>query len=188
MSYNKIPSAAELSRAGVRFKKGSDNERFISFRDIKFSRDGIFEIPPTYIYCGTDTIVRNLIACEQLYSKRYKMTSYAVLMDSLINSAEDVAFLRKAGIFKSFLGCDEDVFNVFNKLGSEIILKENSYCNLEYNVHEYYKKRRHLWKATLKREYFNNPWAVIPVVAAVLIILLTIISTVFGILQVVLLK
>ncbi|KAI3898083.1 hypothetical protein MKW92_041877 [Papaver armeniacum] len=188
MSYNKIPSAAELSRAGVRFKMGSKNERFISFMEIEFSRDGIFQIPPTYIYCGTDTMVRNLIACEQLYSERYEMTSYAVLMDSLINSAEDVAVLRKAGIFKSFLGCDEDVFNIFNKLGSEVILKTNSYSDLEEEVNEYYKKRRHIWKATLKREYFNSPWAIISVCAAVLLILLTIISTVFGVLQVVLPK
>ncbi|KAI3835061.1 hypothetical protein MKX03_020355 [Papaver bracteatum] len=181
-SYNKIPSAAELSRAGVRFKKGYENNNFM---DIEFTSDGIFEIPPTYIYCGTDTMIRNLIATEQLYSWRNKMTSYAVLMDSLINSAEDVAVLRKAGIFKSFLGCDEDVFNVFNKLGSEVILKKNSYSDLEKEVNKYYKMRRHIWKATLKREYFNNPWSIISVCAAVLLILLTIISTVFGILQVV---
>ncbi|KAI3884766.1 hypothetical protein MKX03_022046 [Papaver bracteatum] len=184
-SYNKIPSAAELSRAGVRFKKGSDNETVM---DIEFSKDGVFKIPPTYIYCGTDTMVRNLIACEQLYSRRHEMTSYSVLMDSLINSAEDVAVLREAGIFKSFLGCDEDVSDIFNKLGLEVILKENSYSHLEKEVHEFYKKRWHVWKATLKREYFNNPWAIISFCAAVLLILLTIISTIFGVLQVVMPK
>ncbi|KAI3835062.1 hypothetical protein MKX03_020356 [Papaver bracteatum] len=174
-----------LNRAGVRFKKGSKTE---SFMDVKFCSEGIFEIPPTDIYNGTDTVFRNLIACEQLYSGRYDMTSYSVLMDSLINSAEDVAVLREAGIFRNFLGCDEDVSNIFNKLGLEVILKENSYSNLEKKVHRYYKKRRHIWKATLKREYFNNPWAIISVFAAGLLILLTIISTVFGILQVVLPK
>ncbi|KAI3959505.1 hypothetical protein MKW92_014191 [Papaver armeniacum] len=157
-----LPSATELSLAGVKFKKWSAQG---SFLDIKFSgRTGILEIPPLRIYDETDPSLRNLIACEQSYGGTgYYITSYVIMMDSLINSADDVALLRKQGIISNYGG--------------------TYYSDCITDINKFYKKRRHIWKATLKREYFKSAWAIISVFAAVLLIALTIISTVFGILS-----
>ncbi|KAI3900976.1 hypothetical protein MKW92_009340 [Papaver armeniacum] len=182
---NSIPSATDLKRAGVRFKKGSVKESCMNF---KFSSDGVFEISAIYFGDGTDMMLRNIMACEQLYSGRYHMSSYVILMDYLINSAEDVEILRKVGIIKNDLGCDEDVSNIFNKLGIDITVGGSRYDNITQEVNKFYNQSWHTWKAMLKREYFHNPWAIISVIAAVILILLTITSTVFGILQVVLPK
>ncbi|KAI3932714.1 hypothetical protein MKW98_012685 [Papaver atlanticum] len=184
-SYNSrkmefIPSATELSRAGVSFRKGSTGG---SFLDVNFRREGILEIPPINLYDGTETLFRNLIACEQLYKERLILSSYATLMDCLINSADDVKILRKKGIITSYLGCDEDVSDIFNRLCVEICNDSNYYSQHTIRINKYYKKRRHIWKATLKREYFSNPWAIVSVIAAILLIALTITSTVFGILS-----
>ncbi|MCL7027780.1 hypothetical protein MKW94_018232 [Papaver nudicaule] len=174
-----IPGAVELSRAGVLFKKRSSVEPH-SFLDVKFNRNGIFEIPPLVIDDYTDRWLRNLIAFEQFRHNRYThMTAYAVLMDGLINSAKDVELLRNKGILISWLGSDEEVANMFNKLCIEILRYNSIYSELYDEVNRYYMKRRHKWQATLKREYFNNPWSLCSFLAAVLLILLTVTSTVF---------
>ncbi|KAI3925099.1 hypothetical protein MKW98_009749 [Papaver atlanticum] len=199
-----MPSAADLKRAGVRFKKGSEK---VNFGHFKFSSDGIFEISSITIMDNTDIMLRNIIACEHLYNGRKDMTCYAVVMDCLINSVEDVAILRKEGIIINRLGCDEDVSNMFNKLCDHLLFfflmdKEfgagefrtpflfdsSRYDSITKEVNKFYNQSWHTWKAMLKREYFHNPWAIISVFAAVLLILLTITSTIFGILQVVLPK
>ncbi|MCL7036862.1 hypothetical protein MKW94_006451 [Papaver nudicaule] len=176
-----IPSAAELSRAGVKFKKGSDE---LTFMDIKFV-DGTFEMPQIVIHNETALMLRNLIALEQSHDKSIDMICYATLMDSLINSAEDVEVLRNQGIIVNYFGCHEDVSNIFNNLCFEETSNNHDYYhNLSEEVGVYYKKSWHTWKATLKREYFNSPWTIISVFAATLLILLTITSTVFTILSV----
>ncbi|KAI3900302.1 hypothetical protein MKW92_010682 [Papaver armeniacum] len=179
-SWDFIPSATELSRAGVRFKKGSAEGNFL---DIKFNSIGILEIPPLYVYDGTDQLFRNLIACEQIYGGRYSMSSYVTFMDFLINSADDVKLLRKQGIVTNYLGCDQDVSEMFNKFCVGISDGGDYYSTHIKGINKFYKKRRHIWKATLKREYFSNPWAIVSVLAAILLITLTIISTVFGMLS-----
>ncbi|OVA05336.1 Protein of unknown function DUF247 [Macleaya cordata] len=78
-------------------------------------------------------------------------------MDHLINSGSDVQ-----GIITSYLGSDEDVSNLFNKLGCE---------------------RRHVWRATLKRDYFNSPWAITSFIAAILLLVLTLTGALFAILS-----
>ncbi|KAI3843118.1 hypothetical protein MKX03_035028 [Papaver bracteatum] len=177
-----LPSATELSLAGVRFKKGSAQG---SFLDIKFiRRTGILEIPPLRIFDETDPLLRNLIAFEQSCGGDYYITSYVTMMDFLINSADDVRLLRKRGIISNYLGCDEDVSDMFNKLCVGINDGGDYYSNYISDMNKFYKKRRHIWKATLKREYFNTPWAIVSFLAAVLLIALTIISTVSGVLSI----
>ncbi|KAI3834980.1 hypothetical protein MKW92_016054 [Papaver armeniacum] len=175
-----LPSATELRLAGVTFKKGSAQG---SFLDIKFSSTGILEIPPLCIYDETDPLLRNLIACEQSYGGRYYITSYVTMMDFLINSADDVKLLRRKGIISNYLGCNEDVSDMFNKLCIGIVDGGDYYSNYISDINNFYKKRRHIWKATLKREYFKSPWATVSVLAAVLLIALTVISTIFTVLS-----
>ncbi|MCL7025104.1 hypothetical protein MKW94_005249 [Papaver nudicaule] len=157
----------EVQPNQFRFKKGSAKGSFLD-TSIKFSSTGVFEIPPIYIHDGTDQLFRNLIACEQ--------------MDFLITTPDDVQVLRKKGIITNYLGCDENVSNMFNKLSIEVYNGGGYYSAHIRNINKFYKKRRHIWKATLKREYFNSPWAIVSVLAAVLLIAFTIISTIFGIL------
>ncbi|KAI3869579.1 hypothetical protein MKW92_039325 [Papaver armeniacum] len=185
-----LPSATELRRAGVRFSKGSTTQGR-SILDIRFSSIGILEIPPVLISDDTDPLLRNIIACEQLYGVSYYMTSYVNFMDFLINSADDVKLLRRRGIISNYLGCDEDVSDMFNKLCVGIVVEGSTggcYSRHIRDINKFYQKRRHFWKATLQREYFNNPWAIVSLFAAVLLIALTIISTVFTILSVIIPK
>ncbi|RZC82898.1 hypothetical protein C5167_045683 [Papaver somniferum] len=140
---NFTPSATELSRAGVKFKKGSTEN---GFYDIEFN-NGVLEIPPVIIHDQTELLFRNLIACEQFSDGH------------LITSAEDVELLRSKGIIRNSFGSDGTVANLFNNLSCEIKYHKFYYSQLTNQVNEHYNKRRHIWKATLKREYFNSPWS-----------------------------
>ncbi|KAI3912081.1 hypothetical protein MKW92_002877 [Papaver armeniacum] len=180
VSWKFIPSVTELKRAGVKFVKSSTNG---SFLDIKF-RDGVMEIPPIIIQDQTDTLLRNLIASEQCCDGHVTyMTSYAFFMDSLINTGEDVGVLRKEGIMTNYLGDDEDVAALFNKLCCEVTLANFYYSELCDQVNTYYKTRWHVWRATLKRDYFHSPWAIVSFVGALILLFLTLTSTLFAILS-----
>ncbi|KAI3961348.1 hypothetical protein MKX01_007062 [Papaver californicum] len=175
-----IPSVTELKRGGVKFTKSSTNG---SFLDIKF-KDGVMEIPPIIVQDQTDTLLRNLIASEQCCDGHVTyMTSYAFFMDSLINTGEDVGVLRKQGIMTNYLGDDEYVADLFNKLCCEVTLANFYYSELCDQVNTYYKTRRHVWRATLKRDYFNSPWAIVSFVGAIILLVLTFIQTLIAILS-----
>ncbi|KAI3938147.1 hypothetical protein MKW98_018703 [Papaver atlanticum] len=179
-SWKYIPNATELKRAGVKFRKGSTEG---SVLNIEFN-DGVLVIPPIKIQDKTDLLFRNIIAYEQCSDGRHMyMTSYAFLMDSLIDSAQDVEMLRNKGIITNILGSDEDVANLFNKLCCELIIDNFYYSRLRDQVNDYYKKRRHFWKGIVKRDYCNNPCQVLSLVAGFFLIVLTFTGAVFAILS-----
>ncbi|XP_042489528.1 UPF0481 protein At3g47200-like [Macadamia integrifolia] len=170
-----LPCVMELQRSGVKFEKGSEDG---SLMDIKFN-EGVYEIPPLCVGGYTEAFFRNLIAYEQQgYRGRHHVTSYAILMDYLINSADDVAFLRDREIIKNQLGEDKKVLSLFNNLCTGIFADEFYYGDLCDNVHAYYNRPCNKWKADFKRDYCSSPWAIISVVAAILLLFLTICSTV----------
>ncbi|KAI3950147.1 hypothetical protein MKW92_044461 [Papaver armeniacum] len=140
-SWKSIPSVTKLKRAGVRFVVGSTNG---SFLDIKF-KDGVMEIPPMVIDYETDTLIRNLIAYEQSSDGKvaYYMTSYGFLMESLINSGEDVRVLRKQGILKNHLSSDQVGAVRFKKFCLKVPIANFNYSELCDQVNSYYETPWH---------------------------------------------
>ncbi|GKU99441.1 hypothetical protein SLEP1_g12294 [Rubroshorea leprosula] len=179
-----IRCATELKGAGIEFKgveTGSDVER--SLFDIKF-QNGILEMPKVTIEDDTESLYRNLIACEQFdTSDPPFLTEYVALMDSLIDSGKDVELLCKSKIIVNLLGDDETVAVLFNRLGHHTNLSSENflYAQLFRDVNEHYKKPWNKWKAVLRHKYFNTPWAFISFLAATLLLLLTVLQTSFTI-------
>ncbi|XP_026437178.1 UPF0481 protein At3g47200-like [Papaver somniferum] len=182
LSGSVIPSATELARAGVTFEVGPDDG---SFLDVKFD-DGVITIPRLVVGINTGRFFRNLIASEQYFDRNgspYYMTSYAIFMDNLVSSAADVTLLRNQGIITHTLGTDDDVCNIFNKLCSDIYLKDDYYADIHKRVNIYYCDRWNFCKATLSRTYFDNPWAGIYMVAATLFLILSLIGVILRLLE-----
>ncbi|OWM66120.1 UPF0481 protein At3g47200-like [Punica granatum] len=175
-------SATELMEAGVRFKRG---EGICSVLDIIF-RDGVLQMPHFVVHEWSEPYYRNMIAYEQCHHDDKYISSYIVLMDSLINTQRDVQILIQSGILENQLGSDDDLATLFNTLFKET-LRESSqfyYSKLCENLNAYSRTRWHQWKAAwhrhkmiLGREYFSNPWSGISVVAAVILLILTIVQT-----------
>ncbi|XP_021897426.1 UPF0481 protein At3g47200 [Carica papaya] len=174
-----IHCVSELREAGIKFKRRKTDR----FWDIKFE-NGILRIPRLLIHDGTRSLFLNLIAFEQCHLDcTNDITSYVVFMDNLINSPEDVGHLHYFGIIEHWLGSDAEVADLFNRLCQEVVFDMNdSYLSrLSEDINRYYNHRWNAWRASLKHNYFNNPWAIISVVAAVVLLLLTFAQTFYAV-------
>lgn len=175
----RFPCATKLKDAGVVFKGKAAN----SFLDVTF-RNEIVEIPTLDIYNHTPSLFRNLIAFEVCFGKSgMYITAYAEFMDSLIDAADDVALLHKTKCILNGLGNDDAPAALFNELGDIVYegLEKSFYLAALYkNLNKHYNSRRNQWRATLMRDYFSSPWAIISLVGALIVIFLTIIQTVYA--------
>ncbi|XVF38066.1 hypothetical protein REPUB_Repub20aG0065800 [Reevesia pubescens] len=170
--------ATELKEAGIKFRKGEGKSLF----DIKYE-NGILKIPNLTIDDNTDYLLRNLIAFEQLFpcGDIRHVTDYTVFMDCLINSAKDVEVLHQFGIIENNLGDDEAVATMFNRLTDSVVFdKKGYYPKLFSKVNHYCSRRRNKWLAKLNHNYFHSPWALISVLPAAVILLLTLLQTIFS--------
>ncbi|XP_040369366.1 UPF0481 protein At3g47200 [Rosa chinensis] len=174
-----LPHAtALLESAGIEFKRSFA----AGLMSIDF-KDGVLKIPQLEIAEMTEPLFRNLIAFEQCYHGRQHMiTSYALLMDKLIASSEDVVLLCDRGIIQNWLGA-EDVSQLFSTLYSDTLVTGFCYGGLCAEVNEYYKGRWNQWLARLKHDYLSDPWKIISLVAAVILLVLTLLQTMYTIQQ-----
>ncbi|XP_028113542.1 UPF0481 protein At3g47200-like [Camellia sinensis] len=178
-----INSATELQESGIQFKKAEERNLF----DIKFI-SGILEIPFLSIEAEVgESFFTNLVAfevCPSYHSPKY-VCDYAVFMNCLINSSEDVRLLRHSGIIESWVGDDAELYSMWHKLFNVTLTdtKKFSYSQVFNDVNNHCKRRRNMWMANLKRNYFNSPWALISILAATILLLLTMAQTIFSILS-----
>ncbi|XP_042971093.1 UPF0481 protein At3g47200-like [Carya illinoinensis] len=178
-AWQPMPSATSLVEAGIKFKRGKSNMSILS---INFN-DGVLEIPPLLIQETTETVFRNLIAFEQCYPKcEAKFTSYAVLLDNLISTSKDINILCKNNILDSWLN-PEDAVQFFRKLYHNTYVKEYHYLHICQKVNEYCQRRCPRWRAALVSNYFFTPWAGTSTVAAAVLLLLTLVQTVFTVIK-----
>ncbi|XP_059651956.1 UPF0481 protein At3g47200-like [Cornus florida] len=179
IKWGRIQCASQLEKAGIKFKKTEDSNLF----DITYS-NGTLKIPNLTIEEKTEPFFRNLIAHEQYgdSTNLHYITHYCFLMDYLIDDQEDVSLLQRDEIITNCLGGDEVVCNMFNKLCHNLIINDDlfSYNNILDDVRTHCRKRRNIWMATLRRDYFNSPWALISFLAAFVLLVLTITQTVFA--------
>ncbi|XP_042507961.1 UPF0481 protein At3g47200-like [Macadamia integrifolia] len=177
-------SATQLNEASVEFVKVPKT----CLLNITFS-NGALIIPTMRIEDWTEPLLRNLIAFEQSHDAYpHEITDYAAFIDGLINSRKDVELLQKKGIIESLLGEPEEVAALFNSLLKEVsptVVDGNYYfSSVCHELEEHYKIPRHKWKASLMHNYCNTPWAFISFLAALFLLILTVVQTIFTILQV----
>ncbi|KAA8538654.1 hypothetical protein F0562_028262 [Nyssa sinensis] len=179
-SLELIKSTIELRESGIKFKNDKEST---SVLDIKFG-NGVMKIPPLDIDDRTECVLRNLIAYEQYFQgiePRY-VTDYMKLMDCLINSAKDAEILRHCGIINNWLGDDEAISSMFNKLGNNVYTSAMyfCYCDVFHNVNKHCRQRRNIRLAKLRHNYFNSPWSTISFFAAAALLLLTLAQTIIS--------
>ncbi|OMO76024.1 hypothetical protein COLO4_25735 [Corchorus olitorius] len=180
--WQSISCATELEEAGIKFVKigvdsnGNSNEsNVMSLFDISF-KDATMKIPTFVVDDNTESLFRNLIAYELYAEGSTYVLDYVTFMDNLINSANDVKLLRLSGVIVNMLGDDEAVAQMVNELRDHVTSSGDSfyYDEIFVDVKKHCARRWNIWKAKLRRDYFNSPWALLSFLAALLIILLTI--------------
>ncbi|KAH7834225.1 hypothetical protein Vadar_013919 [Vaccinium darrowii] len=156
--------------------------------DIKFQDGvwyGVLQIPPFTIEDRTESFFRNLIAYEQycLDNQPCYMTDYLTLMNSLIESPKDVAILSHIGIIDNWIGDDEVVSKMFNKIGDAFMVQRDQfyYADILNKANICCQKPWNRRMAKLNQNFLNSPWAPISVLAALVLLLLAFKKTFFAV-------
>lgn len=175
LEWKPMPSATKLVEAGIKFRRATSK----SILDIRFD-DGVLEIPQLLIQETTETVFRNLVSFEQCYPNcEARFTSYAILLDSLINTVKDMDILCENDIIANWLN-PEDATQYFNKLYHNAYVKQYYYLSLCEKVNKRCQDRWPRWRAVLVRNYFNTPWAILSTLAAVILLVLSVLQTVYS--------
>ncbi|XP_016651815.1 PREDICTED: UPF0481 protein At3g47200-like [Prunus mume] len=178
--YEIPPSVTALEDAGVKFATTSTR----SLLDIQFNR-GCLKIPNFRVDDWTETVFKNLIAFEQCHDHQVKYISELMfLMGCMIKTSKDVDLLIEHEIISSMLGSNVDVSTLFNHIGQGVGFSQPKYyLSLCKELNAYCKAPWHRWKAILKRDYFNTPWKVVSTIAAIVLLVLTLVQTICSILS-----
>ncbi|XP_028760101.1 UPF0481 protein At3g47200-like [Neltuma alba] len=175
-----MPRATKLREAGVKFKVKNSGSPF----DIRF-KDGVLEISRLRIKDATEILLRNLIAYERCHLHDNYMNDYLFILDRLIETPGDVELLMHRGIIESKLSGTQEVASLMNELspGMTMARRRFYFSDLCEKVSDYYRVPWHRWRLTLKEDYFSNPWAIISVIAAMSLLLLTFVQTYYSVMS-----
>ncbi|WRX07886.1 Protein of unknown function DUF247, partial [Theobroma cacao] len=149
-----------LCVAGVRFKAVEDcllnatNDALesteYSLLEVEFKK-GVLKLLTIDVEYETEIRFRNLMAFEQYYySKRAYFCSYIKLLDSLIDTNEDVDLLVKEGIIVNRLGSSAAVAEMINKLAVGVVHSTLLYGEIGWKLDQHYKNPWNHTMATLR--------------------------------------
>ncbi|MBA0728932.1 hypothetical protein Golax_000035 [Gossypium laxum] len=175
-------SAVLLREAGVKFKVSLSTCLF----DIEFDeKNGELKIPPLKVDDSTESFYGNLMVWEQCYYPNDTfICDYIFLMGYLIKSAEDVGILVRRRIMINQLGSPKAIVKMFNNLCKYIdVEKNNRYSSLFMKLNAFNAVPHHSWVAILKHQYFSSLWRGVATVAAIILLVLTMIQTIIAILS-----
>ncbi|KAM3762761.1 hypothetical protein ACB098_01G370300 [Castanea mollissima] len=162
-------SATQLREAGVKFEVVPNK----CVLDLSF-KEGVLKIP--------------LLKFED-YTEAFEsyITDFYILLDYLIDTNKDVDLLAEKGIINNGLGDSNAMAFMINNLNKEIFWKNmnSDLCRLCEELNAFYEKPWHRWKAILRNQYFSTPWRPASTIAAIILLVLTLIQTVCSIIQIV---
>ena len=120
---------------------------------------GFLWLPPIIVDDSTWPKFFNLIAYEMCsdFSNDYGVTSYISFLDSLIDEANDVKELRKAGIIYNLLGSDDEVTQLFNEIGTDLVPNNKIYSDVRSRIQKYYKNKVKTWISQAIHDHFSSP-------------------------------
>ncbi|KAG6641033.1 hypothetical protein CIPAW_09G045200 [Carya illinoinensis] len=139
-------------------------------------------LSPIIVHDSTGPKFLNLIDYEMCpdFENEFEITSYISFLDSLIDNANDVRELRKAGILQNHLGSDEEVALLFNEIGSDLVPDSNAYREVKAAIQSLYDTKWKTWIDEFVHEHFRSPWTVMAFSAAIIVLGLTFIQTWFS--------
>uniref|UniRef100_J3KZA6 Uncharacterized protein n=1 Tax=Oryza brachyantha TaxID=4533 RepID=J3KZA6_ORYBR len=113
------------------------------------------------------------------------LTSYVVLMDYLINTAEDVVILDRADVMENKLANEEAAAMFFNQLRvcSYINYDDHYLAPVYRDVDAFCRRKWPKYKAKFRRDYLNSPWAIVGLCFATTFAVITLFNTIVTILR-----
>ncbi|XVE61028.1 hypothetical protein DITRI_Ditri06bG0007400 [Diplodiscus trichospermus] len=166
-------SIMELKEYGVCMKPSKSN----NLKNISFYCNlwGSLEMPRLMVDDSTASKFMNLVALEMCpdFDNDFALTSYLSFMDSLIDTAEDVKELRVTGMLHNYLGSDEEVADLFNRMSKDLVPDQEIYSDVVDNI---YKYCNNLFATTVVKAcytHFSSPWSFLASLAAIMGLIFT---------------
>lgn len=177
----------ELKEAGIELSRGHGK----GLKSIEFKQGRIYghlKLPKIMVDDATKTLLLNLIAyemCPDGLSDRM-VISFICFLDSLIYNTDDVKELRSKNILLNCLGSDKEVVDLFKGLASNLTPNYSSYTHVMSGIKQHTERRfnhSRVWIGRLMLTHFTSPWTAISFLAAIFLILLSVVQTVYSILS-----
>ncbi|PWA77473.1 hypothetical protein CTI12_AA224920 [Artemisia annua] len=169
-------NASELKDVGIIFKpSGMMTLAHIGFQCWWFFAATV-KLPPITVDDSTKPLLLNLIAyemCSPDAAHDSWVTSYICLLDSLIDHPDDVKALRTAGVLENSLGSDQEVAELFNEIGTDLVPNYLAYLDAKNSIQEHYEDWRGTVISQLKHEYVKSPWAFFALLGAIMALFLS---------------
>ncbi|KAG8471367.1 hypothetical protein CXB51_036120 [Gossypium anomalum] len=176
-------SIKELKESGIHVKPSTTN----NLKDISFYCNflGKLMMPRLLVDDSTASKFLNLVALEMCrdFKNDFEVTSYLCFMDALIDTADDVKELRVTGMLHNYLGSDEEVANLFNKMSRDLVPDQKRYENVTNDIHKYCNNP---WTDALAQvyfTYFSTPWTFLAFIGAIIGLLFSAIQAYFSLPQ-----
>ncbi|EOY09043.1 Uncharacterized protein TCM_024379 [Theobroma cacao] len=161
-------SVKELKESGIGVGPSETN----NLKNISFYCNflGSLKMPRILVDDSTASKFLNLVALEMCrdFENDFAVTSYLYFLDSLIDTAEDVKEMRVTGMLHNYLGSDEEVADLFNKLSRDLVPDQAMYKDVTDNIHKYCNNP---WTTAMAQAYythFSSPWTFLGLLAALL--------------------
>jgi hypothetical protein len=178
-----IPCISNLRRSGITVKPNKAE----SFLAVKFDC-GVIKMPSITMNDFMRSLLLNCLVFEQCHESSSKVVSvYATFLDCLVNTTEDVQYLREHNVIESVididLADDEDVALFINKLGKGLNFdKKHFYLDKVFNdVDKYHRNCCNVHCASFRHKYLSSPWSCISVLAAAVLLVLAIAQTYYAV-------
>ncbi|XP_077210017.1 UPF0481 protein At3g47200-like [Tasmannia lanceolata] len=152
---------------------------------------GILYVPLINIYACTESILLNLVAFENLHTgTSHYVTSYVDCIGGLIQSVEDASAMRSQDIICTAQD-SEEIVKLLRKIQNDMgFIPKFTLRHVTNPSNEYYEKRTSKWQSRFRKwrinfeeKYFDSPWSLVALLAAALLLALTIIQTVYAVLS-----
>ncbi|KAA8518027.1 hypothetical protein F0562_015492 [Nyssa sinensis] len=167
-------SAQDLKTAGIHFRP-SKSARFTDVRYEPGTCRGILRLPKMVIDDFSESLFLNLVAYEMCPNspKELGVISYLWFIDTLIDYPQDVKELRQKGIILNFLGNDQQVADLFNKIANDLVPDPDAYKTVRRQIEQHYQSKFKLWITEWVHIHFSSPWTILAFLGAILALFLS---------------
>ncbi|KAG6672081.1 hypothetical protein I3842_16G039500 [Carya illinoinensis] len=178
-----IHCISKLQLAGIKVSP----VRADSFLEVKFKK-GVLEMPNIAVDDLTRCLLLNCVAFEQCQQRSGRYFSvYATFLHGLVNTKEDIEYLRERKVIDNYLTDDSELAGFINRAGKDLVLDyyDGVYVmgELFMDVDRHYRNR---WKwkwASFEREYIDKPWLLLSAAGGILLVVATSVQAVMAILS-----
>nr|GMD41823.1 UPF0481 protein At3g47200-like [Ipomoea batatas] len=172
-------SVMDLKAKGIHFGH-SDN--IYSVTSIKFESSNYayakLKLPIWYASPLSKVFFTNMLAYEICSNDiSLEIIAYVNFMKSLIVCPNDVKELREKRIISNTLGDDMEVVQLFKGLNTHGIDDPEIFREVKQKIQQHYDSKANTWMAELVYTYLRSPWTIIALLAACLLLLLTLAQT-----------